>query len=143
MSSDDTVDLDPEGLADPVDGEESEPAVETAVVVPNERSLAPVDPFRRYMAEIRKYPPLTREEEQEFARKYRETGDREALFRLITANLMLVARIALSFRRAARNLLEQHQRRLAGLRAVRQRCVKIARPLHGPQFHRIRPAPGG
>jgi RNA polymerase sigma-32 factor len=114
MSSDDNVDLDPEVLADPV-GEESEPTVEAPTVVPDERSLAPVDPFRKYMAEIRKYPPLTREEEQDLARKYRETGDREALFRLITANLMLVARIALSFRRAARNLLDLIQEGNIGL----------------------------
>ena len=42
-------------------------------------SLVPADPFRRYLAEVRKYPPLSREEEQELARRYRDTGDREAL----------------------------------------------------------------
>jgi len=80
-----------------------------------DRSLAPFDPFRRYMAELRKFPPLSREDERELARFYRETGDREALFRLVTANLMLVVRVALSFRRAARNLLDLIQEGNLGL----------------------------
>jgi len=99
---------DPAVLSDPLGDEENGVASspETTALAPvGERSLAPYDPFRRYMAEIGKYPPLDREEERELARLYRDTGDREALFRLITANLMLVAHIALSFRRAARNLV--------------------------------------
>ena len=115
MSSDESVELDPEVLSDPVETDEGEIEAETTVAVPGDRSLAPMDPFRRYMAEIRKYPPLTREEEQELARRYRDTGDREALFRLVTANLMLVARIALSFRRASRNLLDLIQEGNIGL----------------------------
>src|SRR6185436_12956442 len=79
------------------------------------RALVPSDPFRRYLAEVRKYPALTREEEQDLARRYRATGDREALFRLVTANLMLVVRVALSFRRAARNLLDLVQEGNVGL----------------------------
>ena len=86
-----------------------------AVASPRDRALVPPDPFRRYLAEIGKYPPLTREEEQEMARRYRATGDREALFRLVTANLMLVVRTALSFRRAARNLLDLVQEGNVGL----------------------------
>ncbi len=115
MSSDESVELDPEVLADPVETDEGEITGEIARPVPEERALAPMDPFRRYMAEIRTYPPLTREEEQDLARRYRDTGDREALFRLVTANLMLVARIALSFRRASRNLLDLIQEGNLGL----------------------------
>jgi RNA polymerase sigma-32 factor len=112
------TDLDPEVLSDPLGDEESsvEVSPETTALAPvGERSLVPYDPFRRYMAEIGKYPPLDREEERELARLYRDTGDREALFRLITANLMLVAHIALSFRRAARNLLDLIQEGNIGL----------------------------
>lgn len=78
-------------------------------------SLVRYDPFRRYMAELKKYPPLSREEERELARLYRDTGDRDALFRLVTANLMLVVRVALSFRRAAKNLLDLIQEGNIGL----------------------------
>ncbi len=90
-------------------------------LVPVEREspgLVPADPFRRYLAEVRKYPALTREEEQEYARRYRESGDREALFRLVTSNLMQVVRIALSYRRAARNLLDLVQEGNLGLLAA-------------------------
>ena len=81
-----------------------------------ERGLpAPFDPFRRYLAELSRYPPLEREEEQALARQYRETGDRRALFRLVTANLMLVVRIALGYRRAARKLLDLIQEGNIGL----------------------------
>ena len=127
MSTEEPVDLDPEVLADPlVDDDSSHAAARsadpanpsgppTALAPTREGGLAPFDPFRRYMAEIRKYPPLTREEEQKLARRYRETGDREALFRLITANLMLVVRVALSFRRALKNLLDLVQEGNVGL----------------------------
>jgi RNA polymerase sigma-32 factor len=133
MGKEEPVELDPEVLADPLaDGDrgaesaagKSSPAPEaasTALVPAGERSLAPYDPFRRYMAEIRKYPPLTREEERALARRYRESGDKDALFRLITANLMLVVRVALSFRRAARNLLDLIQEGNIGLLQAVQR----------------------
>jgi RNA polymerase sigma-32 factor len=96
------------------DPDDLEPEV-PASTSPRDRALAPADPFRRYLAEVGKYPPLSREEELELARRYRDTGDREALFRLVTANLMLVVRVALSFRRAARNLLDLVQEGNVGL----------------------------
>jgi RNA polymerase sigma-32 factor len=117
----DPAPLDPQVLVDPLDGEEpdrptpSRGSATEALALPPSRSLVPSDPFRRYMAELRKYPPLTREEEQELARRYRDSGDREALFRLVTSNLILVVRIALSFRRAARNLLDLIQEGNLGL----------------------------
>jgi RNA polymerase sigma-32 factor len=55
------------------------------------------------------------------ARRYRATGDREALFRLVTSNLMQVVRVALSFRRAARNLLDLVQEGNLGLLAAIER----------------------
>lgn len=81
----------------------------------SERSLVRSDPYRRYLAEARKYPLLTREEELEQVRRYRDTGDREALFRLVTSNLLLVVRVARSFRHAARNLLDLIQEGNLGL----------------------------
>ena len=93
MSAEKPAELDPEVLADPVEdespgkGSSSAPAKNAGALVPaGERGLAPYDPFRRYMAEIAKYPPLSREEERDLARRFRDTGDRDALVRLITAN---------------------------------------------------------
>jgi RNA polymerase sigma-32 factor len=110
-------------LLDPVDeepvqeGEDKTPAeqVTGALVPAGSRSLAIADPLRRYLAEIRRYPPISREEEQRLARLYRETGDRDALFRLATSNLTLVVRMALSFRRAIRNVLDLVQEGNVGL----------------------------
>ena len=142
MADESPTGVDPELLADPLDdsaerpktasdrkdpgasqlGSSEVPEVEVlpagdsqALTPVREQGLSRYDPFRRYLAELKKYPPLTREEEQELARLYRETGDREALFRLVTANLMLVVRIALSFRRAAKNLLDLIQEGNVGL----------------------------
>jgi RNA polymerase sigma-32 factor len=122
VTRDESPPLDPEVLEDPLDeAEESDPpsgkgrAAGETLAFSGRRALAPSDPFRRYLAELRKYPLLTREEEQALARRYRATGDRDALFRLVTANLMLVVRIALSFRRAARNVLDLIQEGNLGL----------------------------
>lgn len=113
--------LDPEVLADPLDEEGSADVIDVVAEgrdEPATRSVGVYDPFRAYMAEIRKYPSLSREVEQALARSYRETGDREALFRLVTANLMLVVRIAFSFKRAAKNLLDLVQEGNVGLLAA-------------------------
>ncbi len=78
-------------------------------------SIVPADLLQRYIAEVRRIPTLTPEEEIDLARQYRETGDREAALRLITANLMLVVRISLKFRRACRNVLDCIQEGNLGL----------------------------
>ncbi len=130
MTSDDRVDLDPEVLLDPLDSSAADEATVIdadassaagAIVPVGGTGLVRADPFRRYMAEIAQYPPLSREEEQELARQYRETGDRDALFRLVTANLRMVVRVAHSFRRAARNLLDLVQEGNLGLLRAAER----------------------
>jgi RNA polymerase sigma-32 factor len=117
MTSDEPVELDPD---DPPETA-LDAATPSGPPARRARALVPSDPFRRYMAELRKYPALSREEEQELARRYRATGDREALFRLVTSNLMQVVRVALSFRRAARNLLDLVQEGNLGLLAAIER----------------------
>lgn len=77
--------------------------------------LAPYDPLRRYLYEISKYNPLTREEEHDLAVLYRKTGDREAAYRLITSNLKLVVKIAMIYRKLYRNLLDLIQEGNVGL----------------------------
>lgn len=51
-----------------------------------------------YLAEIRKFPMLTQEEETAFARRWRDHADREAAYRLVTSHLRLVAKIAMRYR---------------------------------------------
>jgi RNA polymerase sigma-32 factor len=52
----------------------------------------------RYLVEIRKFPMLTQEEECCYARRWRERGDRDAAYRLVTSHLRLVAKIAMRYR---------------------------------------------
>lgn len=122
MTGDPGADVDPEVPADPLpeadsseDRREVIAAPAPAILPAPSGGIVPADPFRRYLAEIRRYPPLAREDERELARRYRATGEREALFRLVTANLRLVVRVAYSFRRAARNLLDLVQEGNLGL----------------------------
>lgn len=56
------------------------------------------DGLSRYLAEIRKFPMLTPEEECSYARRWREQGDRDAAYRLVTSHLRLVAKIAMRYR---------------------------------------------
>jgi RNA polymerase sigma-32 factor len=77
--------------------------------------LAPYDPLRRYLYEIGKFAPLSREEEHELAVHYHETGDREAAYRLITSNLKLVVKIAMIYKKVYRNLMDLIQEGNIGL----------------------------
>jgi len=52
----------------------------------------------RYLAEIRKFPILTPEDEYMFAKRLKEHGDADAARRLITSHLRLVAKIAMGYR---------------------------------------------
>ncbi|MBV8139226.1 MAG: RNA polymerase factor sigma-32 [Deltaproteobacteria bacterium] len=93
-------------------------------------ALVPLDPLGRYLAEIRRFPLLTREEEAEIAKRYHRHQDREDAFRLVTANLRLVVKIALEFARASRNVLDLIQEGNVGL----MEAVKNFDPYRGIRF---------
>src|SRR5947207_10622862 len=73
-------------------------------------ALVPYDSLQRYLAEIRRYPLLSPAEEHDLAVRYKEYGDIEAAYRLVTANLRLVVMLARNYQRAFRNLLDLIQR---------------------------------
>ena len=52
----------------------------------------------RYLAAIRKFPLLDPADEAMYARRWREDGDREAAYRLVTSHLRLAAKLALRYR---------------------------------------------
>jgi len=115
----------------PVDAEAAPDASAGAIVPAAREALAPQDLLQRYMAEVTRHALLTREEETALARRYVDTGDQDAAFRLVTANLRLVVKIAWEYRRAAFNLLDLVQEGNVGLmQAVRkydpQRGVKLS-----------------
>jgi len=73
------------------------------------------DPLRAYMAEVSRYDLLTVEEEVDLAERYQDHGDPEAAYRLVTANLRLVAKIAFKYRRYYKNVLDLIQEGNIGL----------------------------
>jgi len=89
--------------------------------------LARYDALRAYMAEVARYPVLSREEEHSLAIRYAETGDREAAWKLVTANLRLVVKIAREYHRSVFQLLDLIQEGNVGL----MQAVKKFDPFKG------------
>jgi RNA polymerase sigma-32 factor len=121
--------LEPE-LAEPAPGEplpEEEAPAETTLPVPVSRDLSHADALQRYMAEVSRHPLLSREEEHELAVKFARTRDPELAWRLVTANLRLVVKIAHEYRRAAFSLLDLVQEGNVGL----MHAVQKYDPLRG------------
>ena len=54
--------------------------------------------LNRYLAEIKKFPILSPEEEYMLAKRWREHGDTEAAAKLVNSHLRLVAKIAMGYR---------------------------------------------
>ncbi len=75
-----------------------------------------LDPLQRYIREANRFSLLTPEEEKELTVRYKETGDPEIAYRLITSNLRLVIKIALEFQKYwMKNLLDLIQEGNIGL----------------------------
>jgi RNA polymerase sigma-32 factor len=95
-----------------------------------ETALVPYDSLQRYLAEIRRYPLLSPEEEHELAVQYKEYGDIEAAYRLVTGNLRLVVMLARNYQRAFHNLLDLIQEGNVGL----MEAVRNFDPYRGVRF---------
>jgi len=94
------------------------------------KHLEPVDPLKRYINEISQYPFLSSQEERELAKRYLETGDREAARRLVASHLRLVVKIAHEYRSAYGNLQDLIQEGNLGL----MRAVKSFDPDKGARL---------
>lgn len=106
-------------------GEVIEEPIEVA-----EGAVVPSDSLSRYLAEIRRYPVLDRDEEHRLAVAYREHGDADAAFRLLASNLRLVVMIAREYQRSLRNLLDLIQEGNVGL----MEALKRYDPYRGVRF---------
>ncbi|MBI5755545.1 MAG: RNA polymerase factor sigma-32 [Nitrospirae bacterium] len=78
-------------------------------------SLVRYDLLQHYIAEIRRYRFLTKEEEFRLAVKYREEGDLDAISKLIMANLKLVVIITMEYKNTGMNLMDLIQEGNLGL----------------------------
>ncbi|CAK8720282.1 RNA polymerase sigma factor [Candidatus Electrothrix laxa] len=55
--------------------------------------------LHRYLQEISQYELLSREETDELAVRFKETGDPDAAYRLVSSNLRLVVKVAMDFQK--------------------------------------------
>jgi RNA polymerase sigma-32 factor len=79
------------------------------------------DPLERYLAEIRRYTVLTREEEKKLTRAYYQSSDPKLAVKLISSNLRLVVKIALEYKSPWSDLLDLIQEgNLGMLQAIRK-----------------------
>lgn len=89
----------------------------------NENTQAPVisnlpattTSLQKYISEISNYPILSRKEEQELARRYKEEGDIEAARKLVVSNLRFVVKIANEYRNYGVNVMDLIQEGNIGL----------------------------
>jgi RNA polymerase sigma-32 factor len=95
--------------------------------VRREERLVPLDPFAAYLQEAKRYPILSEEVEKELAIRLQETGDVDAAYQLTTANLMLVVKIAMTFKREWQSLMDLVQEGNVGL----MKAVKNFDPFRG------------
>jgi len=78
-------------------------------------SLVRYDPLQHYLAEIRKYRFLTKEEEFKLAAKYKEEGDLDAVSKLVMANLKIVVIIAMEYKNLGMSMMDLIQEGNLGL----------------------------
>ncbi|MBI5379527.1 MAG: RNA polymerase factor sigma-32 [Nitrospirae bacterium] len=91
------------------------------------RALVPYDPLQHYLAEVRRHPLLTREEERKLAIQYREHGDLDAVAKLLLSNLRIVIQIAHQYRAAPVPVMDLIQEGNLGL----MQAVKKFDPYRG------------
>jgi RNA polymerase sigma-32 factor len=105
-------------------------STEEAPADSSDKALVPFDPLQRYLTEIRRFPLLSREEEHELAVQYKEFGNIEAAYKLVTGNLRLVVMIAREYQKALKSLLDLIQEGNMGL----MEAVKNFDPYRGVRF---------
>ena len=102
-----------------------------ALVEAEEKSLAiPFDSLKRYLAEVSKYPVLSREEELEVSTRIYKYKDKEAAQKLVISNLKLVVKISLEYYSTYLNILDLIQEGNVGL----LHAVKKFNPYKGTKF---------
>jgi RNA polymerase sigma-32 factor len=78
-------------------------------------ALSPTTTLSRYLAEVRRYPFLTKEEELQLFKEYQQLGTREAAVKLILANLRVCVKIAAEYGLAGLDQMDLIQEGNVGL----------------------------
>ena len=84
----------------------AEPKLALPSTRPSDRAVGPVAALSAYMNELGKYPPISRVEEHALAVRWVVDADVEAARSLMLANLRLVVKIAMEYRRSWVNVLD-------------------------------------
>ncbi len=123
-----------EGDADEVVAEEMA-ASDFAIPAPAgehpDQALIPSDPLQRYLAEVRRYPFLTKEEELRLFNDFQATGNRKSAVKLIMSNLRVAVTIAAEYLRSGAEYLDLIQEGNVGL----MQAIKKFDPTKGLRFH--------
>lgn len=101
--------------------------------LPEDENLPVAAPtgLHRYLQEISQYELLTREQTEQLAISYQENQDQDAAYRLVTANLRLVVKVAMDFQKYwMHNFLDLIQEGNVGL----VQAVKKFDPYRGVKF---------
>jgi len=100
--------------------------------MPEERGALPAsyDPLKQYLAEVSRYPLLSREQEKILAELVFKEKDKEAARTLILSNLKLVVKIALGYYNTYMNVRDLIQEGNIGL----MQAVKKYNPYKGTKF---------
>jgi RNA polymerase sigma-32 factor len=106
---------------------EAKPKSKTAKKAKPKSDLVRLDSLQRYLNEIGRVDLLTAEEEHDLAVDLQKTQDPKLAYKLITANLRLVVKIALEHRNYYQNLLDLIQEGNIGL----MQAVKKFDPYRG------------
>ncbi len=100
---------------------------EKALAPIGERGLTSTDPLVTYLNEIRKYNVMTREQEQEVAKRYFDQKDPQAAQELIKSNLRFVVKVAAEYSRFGAKMIDLIQEGNVGL----MHAVKEYNPYKG------------
>jgi RNA polymerase sigma-32 factor len=78
-------------------------------------AVVPYSALNAYLAELRRFSPLSREDEHAAALDYYATKNKDAAYTLVSGSLWLVVKIAREYERVARNVLDLIQEGNIGL----------------------------
>jgi len=126
-AADAELDLDVPEVLDDTDAPSDLDIPQPGPLLADEKGLTAADPITRYMAEIGRYPLLTKEQEREIAIRYRETGDTKAAEALVTSNLRFVVKVAAEYTKFGARLIDLVQEGNVGL----MHAVKEFNPYKG------------
>lgn len=117
-----------------LDGDEFAPGLITSkpkrATTPGTEITPTTDPLTLYLAEVRKYPVLTKEEEMVVAKRYFDDKDPEAAQILVRSNLRFVVKVAAQYSKFGAKMIDLIQEGNVGL----MHAVKEYNPYKGARL---------